>query len=65
MVSKGLQYVKKYSHLWYSNFMGRDGKRFDWWREVLNKGAMIKNKRFGNTLTVKYSSARRREIVTV
>lgn len=45
--------------------MERDGKCFDWWREVLNKGAMIKNKRFGNTLTVKYSSVWQREIVTM
>ena len=67
MVSKGLQYIKKYTiHLWYSNFVERDGKRCDWWGEVLNKRAMIKKKkRFENTLIVKYTYVRQQEIMTM
>lgn len=45
--------------------MERDGKRCDWWGEVLNKGAMIFKKRFGSTLIAKYTCVRQREIVTV
>ena len=45
--------------------MERDGKRCDWSGEVLNNGAVILKKMFGNTLIVKYTCVRQREIVTV